>query len=200
MLGLLPVALFGSAAVWSDWSSYILSSADRLAYDIDSGNYSAVTWLAWLSSAEVGRVTASVAVALAASAAAAIGPQRAWRACCELFRDPLCAASLGIVVLFSLSPLVWSHYQVLAIVPALWLCRASSAVWPRVLGWGSLILFADPVRRVLMAWPLPTSVAELCHAFSWVPLWIGLLLVLRERAHAPGAQPAVATAPFITPS
>jgi hypothetical protein len=187
---LAPCALFDSLAVWGDWAREAFSSDARLAYNIDMGNYSGILLLAEGAGRSPGWAMQVTAFALAASLAGVLGwsGRRALAAVAQDARaDPLAAAALGIVLLLALSPLVWSHYQVLAVLPALWLCRAPAGA-PRVLGWLALVLVADLPRRVAMVWEgLPWLVLHVSHAYSWLLLWAGLLVVLRARLRAAAA-------------
>lgn len=188
VFGLLPALLFGSVTVWGDWWREAFVSDARLAYGAVHGNYSGVALLANMTGQSVGRVIALVGAAVAASLALAALPARSPRAAlgagCSLLGDPACASALGVLALLAASPLVWSHYQVLVVIPALWLCGAPAGArrWPQGLGWATLVLAADLPRRLLMVWGgLPLPVVDAVHAWSWVPLWIGALGVYRAR-------------------
>jgi len=200
----LPALLFGSVTVWPDWWSATFSSGERLAYEVVQGNYSGVALLARLGGHSTGWGLAWVAASLGGSVLALAALVR-WRhgagsgfgaATLEFLRDPLAAASLGIVALLALSPLVWSHYGVLAVAPALWLCGPGGGPWPRALGWLSLLLVVDLPRRLYLLLPdLPWMVLDLNHAFAWIPLWIGMLGVLAAKLPAPPLNPPLPPRP-----
>ena len=81
-----------------------------------------------------------------------------------------------MVLSLATSPLVWEHYQLLAVIPALWLCRAGATGWG-ALGWLSLLAFADlPENFNSFAGHIPGWLMILNHSFCWLPLWIGMVM------------------------
>lgn len=189
VLALAPVLLFGDFAIWTDWWAGIFSSQTRLSYEVVEGNFSGVTLLARLADVSVGASLGLTALALGASLTGALALAR-WRHAGALrwrdagratLADPLGPAVLGILLLLALSPLVWSHYHVLAVAPGLWLCRSGER-WTRALGWATLLLAVDLPRRLYLLWgDLPWMLWDASHAWGWVPAWIGLLGVLAAR-------------------
>lgn len=196
VLVLPPAFLFGDLGTWRDWWLATFSSDTRLAYEIAEGNYSGITLLARLGDGSIGGSMAVTAMALVVSLAGALlaggrqwlAPGRWPRAAGRVLDDPLGAAALGILLLLALSPLVWSHYHVLAVLPALWLCGARpGAPWTRALGWCSLLLTVDLPRRLYLIWPdLPMMVLDASHAWGWGVAWLGMLGVLADRLRRAG--------------
>ena len=165
---------FGSWTLWLDWFDYLVVRRNIL-FPSSSFNSSLVTVLAerfgahpYVFSAAIGSVLlGSSLVVLRGRVLAAAG----------LFGDPAQLASLGILATLAASPLVWHHYYVLAVLPALWLLSRRD---------GSLLI----TGLVLVAWLANTPMvvnwlvghyepdgALVVQSVSWVPLWIGLLKV-----------------------
>lgn len=192
----LPVVLFGDLAAWRDWWGATFPSGARLAYEVTEGNYSGVALLARLGGGSIGLSMGAIALAMAASLAGTLAlrwrPGVLRRAAGLVLDDPLGATAVGILLLLALSPLVWSHYHVLAVVPALWLCRTGPEPgrWPQWLGWLSLLLAVDVPRRLYLLWAdLPWMVLDACHAYAWVVAWLGTLAVLAARLNPPPPLP-----------
>ncbi|MFI4980184.1 MAG: glycosyltransferase 87 family protein [Nevskiales bacterium] len=192
LLYALPCVLFNSASVWVDWWSGTFSSVGRLAYAGGDGNYSGVGLLSSRLGISVAAAMALVGTFLLVSLLWPIASVRATafkvgRDYLAVIRnglvDPYLCIAFGVVVAFALSPLVWSHYQVLGIIPALWLCRDQGPRYqlPRLAGWLALLLLADLPRRIYLLVSAPWILIEACHGFSWLLLWVGTIMVFHLR-------------------
>ncbi|WP_029919106.1 glycosyltransferase 87 family protein [Nevskia soli] len=194
LLYALPCMLFNSASVWADWWSGTFSSVDRLAYAGGDGNYSGVGLLSSRLGISIAAAMALVGTFLLVSllwpiVSVCATTSKAGRDYLAVIRnglvDPYLCIAFGVVVSFALSPLVWSHYQVLGIIPALWLCwnQGTRNRLPRIAGWLALLLMADLPRRIYLLAGVPWILIEACHGFSWLLLWVGMITVchLQER-------------------
>ncbi len=102
---------FGNAAIWNEWLAYARGGA--LVYRFEEGNQSWPMQLAQLAPMYGAGSYAAVVLALGVATLAA-GLARdgvfASRAA-ALFRDPWCAASIGVLFTLAASPLVWPYYH-----------------------------------------------------------------------------------------
>lgn len=192
----LPCLQFHSWQVWLDWYRYARGiEAGKLISFIPQGNYALVILVAKGLGLGVSGVTALLAAALVGSGVGAlrlkIPPGRRslpelGRAAVRSLRDPYLSAAIGVTATLALAPLVWLHYYVLSLFPALWL------LWGRQ-HWGlagvaagfSILLTSGAVSNLLVAlfgwgtW-LPYS-----YALGWVPLWAGLLAAVAFNQESP---------------
>ena len=97
----------------------------------------------------------------------------------RMLSDAGIAAAAGVAVTLAMAPLVWFHYFVLALIPAIRLIAAGGA--PRWLGAIALALYClyQPElwtfsRAFVAGWLAPLW------SLTWVLLWIGLLVVARR--------------------
>jgi hypothetical protein len=193
----LPWLLFGSWGVWLDWWRTVFSDPARLVYPVSEGNYASPLLLAAATGLDAGRAGLGIAVALAATAVACAWTRRppgaSGLAALLAFargrlRDPYWTAATGVVLTIALSPLVWAHYYVLCLFPALWLLWSpAQRAWPALLAAASILMtsallfqLAPPggwagalPKIVSVSWNalIPASIAA-----GWVPLWAGLLM------------------------
>lgn len=185
----LPCLQFHSWQVWLDWYRYARGlDAGKLLSFIPQGNYASVILVAKSLGIGVSGVTALLATALLASGLGALrlavppgrrGLPELGRAALRSLRDPYLSAAIGVTATLALAPLVWLHYYVLSLFPALWL------LWGRQ-HWGhagvaagfSILLTSGAVSNLLVAlfgwgtW-LPYG-----YALGWMPLWAGLLAAI----------------------
>lgn len=173
LLLVMPCLLFGSWSVWLDWWHFSFSTDEVLAFPISAGNYSSVRLLE--------SVGLTPAKALSLSAALLALPLLIhWSKLSRLIVDPWLCLATGVILMLSLSPLIWQHYHVMALIPALWLCRSPAAL-PRIAGVVSLLLFADlPMNLNTVVGGVPEWAIEWAHAFGWVPAWYGMVWLQRS--------------------
>lgn len=131
LVALASLALFAAMAalffrawsVWPDWWNATFHSVGRLSYPIEStGNRSTSLYLSQLWGMPTSSVMLLTAATLLSSFVIAgiarpAAPDRPWhcRAAYGLTRlkDPYFCISLGLIVTFAISPLVWPHYFIL---------------------------------------------------------------------------------------
>lgn len=173
VLVVLPCLLFNSWSIWSDWHHYALPNANRIAYPVGAGNHAAVALLSQRFGLSI--VLSMLVCGLLLSSAPAWLWVRHELAFMRVLLDPYACLSIGIVAAFALSPLIWQHYHVLAVAPALWLCR-----WGlQGLGITTLVLFADlPSILATNRVPVPLWLIQLNHSFCWLVLLLGIALAL----------------------
>jgi hypothetical protein len=108
-----------------------------------------------------------------------VSPVRA--ALARMLGDPHLTTAIGVTLTIALPPLVWYHYYILVLAPALWLLNVrSGSSSARLWGLAALVLSAGlPASLlVLLGW---SAAGHMCAALSWVALWGGVLLRLSQR-------------------
>jgi hypothetical protein len=182
----LPCLALGSARVWLDWASRLGGLAEP-KYGVERGNASLTLALsdtlglsrtasmAWV----VAFLLASLATALARGRRGAASPKPRWGS--DLLGDPWFAVAASTTATLALSPLVWLHYFVFALLPSLWLLFSRS--WAaRLCGVLALLLASEAVRPALSA--LLGEIEASLAPWSCVPLWIGCVLSLTRHARS----------------
>ena len=197
----LPCLFFGSASVWEDWLHGPVVDVEHVTYPVMYGNCSTVALLHELFDVPVAVSVALIALFLTAVAWISIRPFARQAAAHQsraavldaVLANPFLCAGLGITGLFAVSPLVWVHYFVLLLMPALWICSNKTVpVGTRMLGWLALLLMADVPRWIysLLAGTVPPLAVDLLHGCIWIPVWIGLLRCVDVAALPERARPS----------
>lgn len=186
--------VFTAPAIWIDWLTVLFSQQSRLGYDYLLGNFSTAWWLVQTRGGDLR------AVALALSAVLLLGmlwlPLRGTAPgarSMHLWPDASRAAfwaAVGILVTLGGAPLVWHHYYVLALVPAVLLLLApTTLVAVRICGALGLLIGAGGARLLALHvvggdWAGLRAV----DCLGWLPLALGLALLQweagRRGAHA----------------
>lgn len=170
-----PMLAFGDAGVWPQWWTSV--AGERLLYAPTTGNWSTSSLIASATRLPVSLVAAGLLVLVVSVLALDL---RTPQARSNWASDPFRAASAGVVIVLAASPLAWSHYFVLGLLPALWLLGSGDRL-ASLAGGAGLILASGLVPSLGARWAqLDLSTAWLT-ALSWLPLWLGLA---RESARA----------------
>ena len=122
---------FNSWAVWLHWFRF-LGGLDKqtLISLIPGGNFAPTIFLSQALGIGVSGISAAMAagfgVLVALALVAAIPPEDGglggWgRAAFRAISDPNLCASAGVLAMLLISPLVWLHYYLITLLPALWL-------------------------------------------------------------------------------
>jgi hypothetical protein len=204
-IGAFEAALLGAAAfaigawrmggvhAWLEWLQLARGmDGSVMSLPFDRGNLSIALVISRLSPAlgSVGWGLAlagilSMALVLALSANGQRGDRLA-AAARNAFADPWFAVSVGILLTFAASPLVWPHYHVLTLIPIAWLMRGDGTC--RACTWGAVACYLVHSRLVID--PLVSQqmfgLLQALSLLSWVALVPGVL------ARAAAAQRAVA--------
>ena len=200
-LGAGPVLFFDAPAVWSDWWRVLHEGgAARLSYPSEVGNVATARLISDGTGVPVGWASRLLlgGLALSGLGAGALGARRrggGWRGAVEVARrglgDPFLMAGLGVVVTLGASPLVWTHYFTLALLPALWLFWAAPR---RPIGEGAAVislLASSGALSGLVEGLVPAARAQpALYALAWGALWVGLLdrVAAAEGAGEPRAE------------
>jgi hypothetical protein len=197
----IPHVYFHSWTVWQEWYDFVYGgNPSGLARPSAGGNYSTPLLLARWIHADVWTVSGGIAAVLSVSLIVVMAvSMRTGRASAMLrralegvFGDARLAMAIGITLTIALPPLFWYHYNVIALIPGLWLLNASSGSrYLRFCGLAALVLSSGLLNTLFL--PLGwNGAAEVSAALSWIPLWAGILL----RLASTGAQePGTASAP-----
>jgi Glycosyltransferase family 87 len=178
---------FNSWLVWSDWYHYLSDNKSKLFYPVHNGNYSTVCIA--FEQFGLNKNTSIIIVVLCIFLHGLYVLLRdknvevtyfeyLKNTSVELLKDPFLTVSLGITITLAISPLVWWHYYIISLVPALWLIIVSKK-WNDIglLGMLSIILTSGYIP-IVFGWhnfePYPV-------AFGWIPLWLGITTVVKNR-------------------
>jgi hypothetical protein len=188
VVGIAAIALsslfFGSAGIWLDWYRHVYGAdSNRLAYPPWTGNCAAAVVLApWLGLKPSGAslvlsalLVGSVLVALAARARGVTGWVRPGLA---LLRDPEVVAASASAATLAIPVLVWIHYEILLLVPCLWLILAPRWRYARWFGVLSLLASAGTAAKLVLIPLGRLDLVPLVHAASWIPAWIAVLVII----------------------
>jgi hypothetical protein len=193
VLVVIPCLYFRSWSVWQDWYDAVYGvNHRRLLYPVAEGNFSfSLIVSSWLNT-EFGLVVIMTAAVLAGSfVRARLG--RSIRGLDGNVFAPDLAMAAGMVLTFALSPLSWIHYYLLLLVPALWLIEHDAPEsWVPHLGLATLVISSGIMDHLLTFLGWDPAIPPM-RAVSWVPLWLGILLLLR--AGVPGAVRSAVESP-----
>jgi hypothetical protein len=182
------MAYFGDSGVWGEWLRLVRGlDGSGLQLTLEQGNLSIAMWLAdhhvmGLGVAAWGLLLGALLLAgVAAALVAGAGLDRA-AAGRAIAADPWLAMSLGILLTFATSPLVWPHYGVLLLLPIAWLLRPSVAGRLGVAGaCATYLLSTTPVVDALLR-AGQGGLARGAMVLAWVALVPGLFAHVLERA------------------
>jgi hypothetical protein len=181
---------FGGAGVWREWLEFARGlDGSGLPLTLGQGNLSLPMLLAERSRSYgplgYGAILAAVLIVAFVAAMSSTGQRsdllRAGAV--KAFSDPWFAASVGVLLTFATSPLVWPHYYLFALIPIFWLFAMDDA--PRlgvgtagaVLCYGAL---AKPLLDFLAAGGHYRAVEALL-VCSWMALLPGVFaFVMRQ--------------------
>ena len=100
------------------------------------------------------------------------------------FADPWFAVSVGILLTFAASPLVWPHYHLFALIPIAWLIGAGGSC--RVCGWGAIacyVVLSRVVTDPLVAQQM-FGLLQMLSLLSWIALLPGIWARAAEAGRA----------------
>jgi len=174
-------ACFGGMSAWGEWIGLAGGMEKGYALTLEEGNASLAIWLArhggLFGGLGSGALLGSALALLLVLAMTSMGRRTdllvptAKRA----FSNPWFAASVGVIFTFATSPLVWSHYFVLALLPMAWLVGRDG--WTGVGTWGAVICYAALASATIdvLMWGGHMAALYAMTMLSWVALVPGLL-------------------------
>lgn len=190
LLFLLPMFYFQNGKIWLDWFRFVAAGdPETLIRPVTFANYS---WPLVLSIfAKISLPTATKAtVGFLVFSFLGVFFFRLWRrmvpsscswipgarqAFSALASNLPLLLSLATVVTMALAPLMWSHYYVVILIPALWLMRQKSSTLG-ALGFLSLLMCSGVLDDFYKLLAMEKILVPLSSAISFLPLWIGCLL------------------------
>ncbi|MBI5328751.1 MAG: hypothetical protein HZB80_10775 [Deltaproteobacteria bacterium] len=117
--------------VWLDWYNYLKGvDGTKLFFPISQGNYAPILLLSRIFNKSYFVITVIIVCVLSFSVAIALimslskdklNAKGICQSIIRLLHNPHLVVSLGITATLILSPLVWFHYYLLSLVPAIWL-------------------------------------------------------------------------------
>ena len=177
---------FNSWMVWLDWYNYIIgTNSTKLFYPVSQGNYATVLLVSSIFDTSNFVITVIIACALLFSLAIALimslsedksNMKGMWQSTVRLLHNPHLVVALGVTATLILSPLVWFHYYLLSLIPAIWLLSAKHHWRYNSKAGGLSILLTSNVAISLVVFLFGyPSVAPYGIASGLAPLWIGVL-------------------------
>jgi hypothetical protein len=195
---LVGIGYLGDTHAWIDWYRYTQGmNGGTLLYTAREGNLSIVKMLSETGQAKLGVAGYSAAVALVLAAAMLLAlsergraPRKILPGIVAVLEDPWLAASIAVLATFAVSPLMWPHYWVLALVPLMRFFRWHGR-WDVASGC-AVLAYALLSRPVLGAIYDPARAAAIYTfmMFSWTPLLVALIaeLAVLRTGDAAGAR------------
>jgi hypothetical protein len=198
VLALIPCWYFGVSTIWTDWYNYAFGAQSRIVeLKVPDANYAMVAVISSLFGVKGFGVMSAIGSVLTLSFVAAIwrrttGGTRGGSRLLSCFnvarqaaRDPELVMSLAVVATLAVSPLVWVHYYVLSLIPALWLVGTGRGLdWNVVCATVSLLSTSGALSFLLIGVGWQNAV-PIVFALSWIPLWIAILSRLDCRMSLP---------------
>ena len=180
---LIPSAYFRTRAVWFDWYVYTFGPGQGLAgRTVEQGNYSTTRIIADLLGVSIVIPVLAVAAVLGVGVIVAASRARAgWKETLDrAARDPGSAMAIGITATMAMAPVMWLHYYVWSLIPALWVMHAGRSD-SRLAGLGAAsVVLSSGALNVLLVLGGLTSLVPSVMASSWIPLWAAILLYLAK--------------------
>ncbi|MBF0426362.1 MAG: hypothetical protein HQL66_11155 [Magnetococcales bacterium] len=214
-----PMIQFAAPDVWLDWYHRVLAPDDasgsiRLFRTMKQGNYSTLALLQGIAGVAPGNAMRVLIVFLFVSLLLALF-FRAWRLRAlppagsghpcrwgihAIVADAKIMIALALVLSTALIPMLWAHYLVVMIVPALFLIGAERYL-ARLCGLATLVCASDLVWQLVLLLhtllPVPQHLSlftrlyvlhEILLALSWLPAWLGLLSLMAQPHPNPGPR------------
>ncbi len=181
---------FGSPSAWKDWFQYF-PNPSKVPFLVESpANNSLTLLISRALNADIyvvmGAVFAFLAIQISWLICKAIprnlrNGENTWGLVIFLLKDPYLCVSIGIILGLAVPSLVWYRYYLLSVLVAFWLM----AISPR---WG-LRSFLAAASIVISAsflfdpfsFSSKAEIKRLVASCAWIPLWIGALLVVKDR-------------------
>jgi hypothetical protein len=193
-----PCVYFGSWHVWTDWYQFVYgSNAQMLVRTVRDGNYSTVVVLASLLDADVFRTSLGALALLGASLLTTTwwttGTSRQSRSLKEAAKritrhigaSGEFALTLGAAATLAVSPLVWLHYFLLAVIPCVWLAATPfTSKHPARLAVIAIVLSSAAPGMLLSQAGMPEGMAATIAA-SWIPLWAAVIILAATNPSGP---------------
>lgn len=177
ILFIIPCIFFNSWTIWKDWLDYLAPGNGKItSYSIAAGNFSTANLISKSCGIPINYVVTALALLLILSIILAIiNTSNIKTTVCTVLSNTYLTASMAIIATLALSPLVWFHYYMLTLLPALWMINISSGLNIfRILGILSLLLSSGIIDQI----PGISAYLPYIFASSWVPLWIASLIMI----------------------
>lgn len=189
-----PCLYFDRWAIWGDWLKYFHSWSDLiyLGDDIKLGypslNYSFVIILSHWTGLHVRTVMTCMIGILGGSliSVVLIKKKSGNRLLCfsaylkqlidGVFKDLDLVVAIGISLTIAIAPLMWNHYYVFVIIPALWLMNKYPNSYQGLFGMISILLCSGMGDSFFYISRVTRNFIPIFPSLSWIPIW-GAILV-----------------------
>jgi hypothetical protein len=190
-----PCFLFNTIWIWRDWWIQIekLKKMNTIFfYPISLGNFSTPLMLSKQFNISPSYSMLMVSLFIILSIALALTapfsdkreniPKRVQNRIFGVLQHPFLCVSIGVIVTLAISPLLWIHYLVVLLLPALWMIlekRVGEIVG--VLATISIIMASGLLLRILtLHSTIWLSKAPYMFGLAWVPLWAATLIIVKR--------------------
>jgi len=175
LLFLIPCIYFNSWSVWNDWFGYLSLGSGKISrYNVQEGNFATSVIVSNLWDFSVNSTMVLICAVLMISLMLCLGTERIVKKVGMILHNPYLAVVMAVSATLALSPLVWFHYYVISLLPAIWMTMQPLSTPSRYLGGFSLFLSSGLIVRMLDV----NEYLPFVFASSWVPLWIGALVLI----------------------
>lgn len=172
-LFVIPCLYFNTWMVWSDWFGYL--SHKISSYSIQDGNFATFLFVSKMFNLS-GNVSKLIltAILVASGVWALMRSAEFNKTVIRIMYNPYLAVAVAVSATMALSPLIWFHYYVMLLLPALWMItvRSSPAIC-RAMGMLAFFLSSGFMSRIIGV----NDHLWYFFASSWVPLWAGVLVL-----------------------
>ncbi|NUM35790.1 MAG: hypothetical protein HUU50_14695 [Candidatus Brocadiae bacterium] len=170
---------FSHGNIWKEWIQFaLLGDKETLIRPIQYANYSSPLLLNSYTSLSLSTSTKVVFFSLLGSAVCALFSGYK-KISLSIFREiatdlPL-LISMSTVFTVALAPLMWSHYYIILLFPALWFILDAKNHKIAILGMLSILLCSGLFDEIANLYGCSHETVAIIWASSWLPLWGGIL-------------------------
>ena len=192
---IIPCFLFNTPWIWLDWWTQLqkLKNINTIfLYPISSGNFSTPLMLSKQFNLGSGYCLAIMCafIILSLILALTIPFNNNTKEMIERFRkkvscilqSPFLCLSIALTITLAISPLVWIHYLVVLLLPALWMILDKKfGETVGILASISVVMASGILLRILTLHSnIWLSKAPYMFGLAWIPLWIGILIIITK--------------------
>jgi hypothetical protein len=178
---------FGGFDLWTTWYQSLTSSTQRLTYPISEGNASATLILSNTYDIEVNFSSLIMFAFLGLSLVATVIKRQKsnkirTNSLLKELKNSYLLSGIAIVLTLAVSPLVWTHYYTVLLLPAVWLVsKEKTSKIAANLGILAIIIIGGFFNRVVgYVAELTPEIEAYILISSWILVWFGLLAFIND--------------------